>query len=265
MTLQRGSFRHAGLTFSFLDSNNGDSNNDAPPLIALHAHWMEAQTFAPLAGLLAPDWRLVALDQRGHGYSSHARSYTRDDYLGDLVALFSALRIDRAVLLGNSLGGVNAYQFAARHSQNVHAMIIEDIGAVLANDTSFALAWSGVFPALEDLERAVGPRFLPYLRDSIRHVDEGWRLAFDPQDMVESQTCINGDHWSDWLASSCAALLVRGKDSRVTRPDHLAEMASRRPNTQLLTLEGGHVVHADHPQLFVAAVREFLRSIQVPT
>ncbi len=123
MILQRRSFQHAGLTFSYLDSLI-----DAPPLIALHAHWMEAQTFAPLGDLLASDWRLI-------------------------------------------------------------------------------------------------------------------------------------DHWNDWLASSCPALLIRGKDSRVTQAEHLEEMAARRPNTQLRTLEGGHAAHADHPQVFAAAVRKFLQGL----
>jgi esterase len=254
--MNRRALQHDGLTFSYLDSSI-----DAPALIALHAHWMEAQTFAPLADLLAPDWRLVALDQRGHGYSDHAHSYTRADYLGDLLALLDHLRLGNAVLLGNSLGGVNAYQFAALHPAKVTAIIIEDIGVVIADDTSFALAWSGTFPTREELEKVVGPRFLPYLRDSIRQVNRGWRLAFDASDMVKSQACINGDHWNDWLASRCPALLIRGKDSRVTKAEHLAEMAARRPNTQLRTLEGGHVVHADDPQLFVAAVREFLQSL----
>lgn len=46
-------------------------------LIALHAHWMEGSTYLPLAGALYPEWRLVALDQRGHGYSGHAQTYSR--------------------------------------------------------------------------------------------------------------------------------------------------------------------------------------------
>ena len=40
---------------------------------------MEAATFTPLAAALAPEGRVVALDQRGHGDSDHAASYARDD------------------------------------------------------------------------------------------------------------------------------------------------------------------------------------------
>ena len=144
--LQRRAFERDGLTLSYLDSDSGK------PLVALHAHWMEAATFAPLAAALTPEWRLIALDQRGHGFSSHAATYSRSDYRDDLSALFDHLAIRSAVLLGNSLGGVNAYQFAAHHPQRVLALIIEDIGAKIEDDTRFALPWAGVYPTRSALE-----------------------------------------------------------------------------------------------------------------
>lgn len=257
--MQRHSFPRDGLTLSYLDAGG-----DAPVLIALPSHWMEAVTYAPLAAALAPVWRVVALDQRGHGYSDHAPregGYTRDAYLGDLAALYAHLGLDTAVLLGNSLGGVNAYQFAARHPGRVRALIIEDIGAVVADDTSFALPWGGTYPSWEALAERVGRRFLPYLEDAVRETPGGWRLAFDPRDTVASQAQLNGDHWADWLASTCPALLIRGRESRVTTPEMMEQMAARRPNTRLVTLDGSHVVHVDNPVGFTAAVRVFLREI----
>ena len=83
--MKRHNFSHDGLTLSYLDAGG-----DAPVLIALPAHWMEGVTYAGLADALAPRWRTVALDQRGHGYSDHAPregGYTRDAYLGDIAAL----------------------------------------------------------------------------------------------------------------------------------------------------------------------------------
>lgn len=251
--MQKRSFQHDGLTFSYLDAANVGE-----PLIALHAHWMESRTFAPLAQALAPQWRVIALDQRGHGDSDHAATYSRDDYIGDLLALFDHLEIRTGVVLGNSLGGVNAYQFAARHPERVHALIVEDIGAVIADDTSFALGWAGTFKTQKELEERIGPRIAPYLRESFRHGADGWRLAFDPNDTAASQQHLNGDHWSDWLASRCPVLLIRGQESRVTQQQHLEEMAQRRPGTEFLTLQGGHVVHVDNPGGFADAVRTFL-------
>jgi pimeloyl-ACP methyl ester carboxylesterase len=260
MSLQRQTFQHNSLTFSYLDSCPSAAS-DSHVLVALHGYLMEAATFAPLAAFLSPAWRVIALDQRGHGHSSHAPTYQRSDYIGDLEALFAHLNLPRAVFLGSSLGGVNAFQFAARHPERVHALIIEDIGAVVTDDISFILPWSGVSPTREDLIAKVGERFAPYLADSFRQTQEGWTLAFEPREMVASQNFLCGDHWKDFLATTCPALLIRGTQSRVTTPEHVEQMASRRPNTTLVTLEGGHILHMDQPALFHAAVSQFVDSL----
>jgi esterase len=251
--LKRSAFQHAGLTLSFLDAGG-----ERPVIIALHAHWMEGVTFAPLAEAMASEWRLIALDQRGHGYSDHAVTYSREDYLGDIEALFRHLGLKQAVLLGNSLGGVNAYQFAARHPERVRALVIEDIGVEITDGLPPMPGWDGTFETREELENQIGPRMLPYLCDSIRQTKDGWRLAFNPRDMLLSQAAMAGDHCSDWLATDCPALLIRGSESRVTTAVEMQQLAERRPNTQLRTLQGGHVLHQDNLNAFAAAVQEFL-------
>jgi len=254
--VQRHNFRRDGLALSYLDAGG-----DGQVLIALHAHFMEGATFTRLAKQLAPKWRVVALDQRGHGYSDHARTYTRDDYVSDLEGLVKHLGIKETVLLGNSLGGVNAYQFAARHPEKVSGLIIEDIGAEVYDDLSFVLAFDGIFPSRQKLIAHVGPKFLPYLRDSFRETAAGWTLAFEPRDIVESGKCLAGDHWQDWLATECPTLLIRGHDSKVTTHAAVTQMASRRLNTQLKTIDGGHVAHVDNPAAFATAVKQFLQKL----
>lgn len=254
--MQRHNLHHNGLELSYLDSGN-----EGPVLIALHAHIMESATFIPLPGMLPPGWRVIALDQRGHGHSDHAPSYTRNDYIHDLEGLFDHLNLTEAVLLGNSLGGVNAYQFAARHPDKVRALIIEDIGTEIADNLDFALAWEGHFPTREALAEAIGP-ISAYLQDSFRETPAGWKLAFNPRDMVESGRHLAGDHLQDWTDSHCPALLLRGRDSNVTTQANVELMASQRPNTRLETLDGGHVIHVDNPSGFANAVNEFLRQLQ---
>jgi len=261
MNFERRSFAHDGLTFSYLDSSS-QAGPAARSLVALHGHLMEAATFAPLAAALAPHWRILALDQRGHGHSSHARSYTRADYISDIEAFFHHLHLEKAVLLGSSLGGVNAFQFAARHPRQVQAFILEDIGAVVTDDISFILPWSGVSPTREALVAKVGERFAPYLEDSFRQTPDGWTLAFEPSELVGSQRNLCGDHWQDFLATACPALLLRGTESRVTSAEHLEQMAARRPDTTLVPLDGGHILHYDTPLGFTAAVRDFLDSLE---
>jgi pimeloyl-ACP methyl ester carboxylesterase len=254
--MKRDFFSNDGLRLSYLDAGGGGQ-----ALLALHAHFMEASTFAPLAEALAPAWRVFALDQRGHGDSEHARTYTRDDYLYDLAAFVEHLGLSRAVLLGNSLGGVNAYQFAGRFPAIVRGLVIEDIGVEIREDLSFALEWEGEYASPEAFAQRVGPRWAPYLMPSLRRSPGGWTLAFDPRELVISGRGLCGDHWRDWLATDCPALLVRGRDSPVTTQAALEQMAARRPNTRLVTLAGGHIVHADDPTGFVEVVSDLLRRV----
>jgi esterase len=221
MQMKRASFQRDDLTLSYLDSGG-----ELPAIIALHAHWMEGVTFSALAEALDREWRFIAPDQRGHGYSGHAESYGREDYLGDIEALFRQLGLKDAVLLGNSLGGVNAYQFAARRSERVRALIIEDIGVQISSELPDMRGWDGCFANREELERQIGSRMSPYLQDSIRETQGGLKLAFEPRDMVRSQAAMAGDHWSDWLATDCPALLIRGSESRVTTAEECGRMAA---------------------------------------
>ena len=255
--MQRNTFQHDGLTHSWLDAGG-----HGRPLIALHAHWMEALTFVRLAGDLAPDWRVIALDQRGHGHSSRAVSYTRDEYLGDLEAFFVELDVTTpTVLLGNSLGGINALQFAARHPELVRALVLEDIAVEVSTDIVFVRAWAGTFPTREALAERVGARMLPYIEESFRTTSEGWRLAFDPEDMVQSQEALKGEYWNEWLNTQFPSLVVRGRDSRVTTQEEIETMVRRRPNTTLLVLDGGHIVHQDSPISFADGLRGFLKKL----
>ncbi len=258
--MERRSLEHDGLRFSWLDGGG-----EGAVLIALHAHWMGATTFRGLMAALAPAYRVVALDQRGHGDSDHAATYTREDYAGDLKAFVAELRLSApVVLLGNSLGGINALQFAARHPELTRGLILEDIAVEVSTDINFVRAWSGSFPTREALAERVGPRMLPYLEASFRETKEGWQLAFDPEEMVRSQEWLKGRYWEEWLSSSCPALVIRGKDSRVTAREEIEEMVRRRPNTRLVELPGGHVVHHDSPEAFAAEVRSFLDELGEP-
>ncbi|WP_455433165.1 alpha/beta fold hydrolase [Streptomyces roseolilacinus] len=245
-----------GRRLSYLDFGGAGR-----PLLALHGHFGEGRTFARLARELAPKWRVIAPDQRGHGRSDRAADFSREGYVADAAALLGRLGLEDVVVVGHSLGGVNAYQLAARHPRLVRALVVEDIGAVVDDDLSFCLAWPERAPTRSALVEALGDS-AHYLTDAIREYPDGWGLAFRPEDMVASQRRLNGDHWDDWLAGDCPALLVHGTSSDVLGADHAREMADRRPGTRLVHLPAGHTVHETVPERYAAVVREFLASLR---
>ncbi|MFJ6723207.1 alpha/beta fold hydrolase [Streptomyces sp. NPDC091259] len=244
-----------GRSLSYLDFGG-----PGRPLLALHGHFNEGRTFTKLAQALAPDWRVVAPDQRGHGFSDRAADFSRDGYVNDAAALIAHLGLTQVVVLGHSLGGVNAYQLAARYPRLVSALIVEDIGAEIDDDLSFCLTWPHRVPTRTALVERLGPS-VRYLTDAIREFPDGWGLAFRPQDMVTSVGRVNGNHWEDWLSSDCPALLIHGTRSDTLTARHAEAMAARRPNTRLAELATGHTVHETDPSGFARTVRAFLDSL----
>ncbi|MEV0263820.1 alpha/beta hydrolase [Streptomyces sp. NPDC050617] len=231
------------------------------PLLAFHGHYNEASTFAPLAEALAPRWRVIALDQRGHGESDRAQSYQRTDYVADIAAFHRHLGIGPAAVVGHSLGGVNAYQYAARHAEQVTALIVEDIGAVVNADWSLVTRLPRNAPSRQALVSGLGAT-APYLECSFRQFEDGWGYSFDIDHTVLSHKALTGEYWSDWESVDCPTLLIRGTESEVLTHDHAREMIARRAGrAQLAELPAGHVVHRDAPEQFAAAVRSFLSQL----
>ncbi|MER5185040.1 alpha/beta hydrolase [Streptomyces sp. NPDC002896] len=241
-----------------------DFGGTGRPLVALHGHLSEGATFAPLAQALGPAWRLIAPDQRGQGESDRAADYSREGYLADVLALLDHLGLDQVVLLGHSLGAINAYQFAARHPERVSALINVEGAAALGLDGSnpfgFLLNLPYEAPTREALLAGMGPA-APYFSDRLReNRDGGWRLPFHPQDMYQSEDQVHGDHWDDWTATTCPALLIRGTKGVIPSEQAVA-MAERRPGTRTAELDADHLIPTSAPDEFAAEVRTFLAAL----
>ncbi|MGQ4386735.1 alpha/beta fold hydrolase [Streptomyces sp. SAS_270] len=260
-TPKRSALTINGRTLSFVDFGGAGL-----PLIALHGHMSEGMSYADLAGRLAPDWRLIAPDQRGHGASDRAADYSREGYVADVEALMNHLGLERAVLLGHSLGAINAYQFAARHPERVTALINAEGCAELGLDGTNPLAFVLNLPDTTAISREafvaqLGP-FAPYLESAVHERPDGtWGLHFRPQDIYDSEDKVHGDHWADWTGSACPALLVRGTKGGVLSAEQAEQMTARRPGTRLVELETDHFVHANDPAGFANAVRSFLTAV----
>src|SRR5215208_2419535 len=99
-----------GLRFHYRDWGTAD----AQPLVCLHGFTGHARTWDTFAKAMLQDYRVLALDQRGHGETEWATDYHPLRRVEDLAAFVDALGLDKFALLGLSMGGRCAFQYAAR-------------------------------------------------------------------------------------------------------------------------------------------------------
>jgi esterase len=249
-----------------------DFGGDGPTVLALHGTFGRGRIFAPLAARLEHAAHLVAPDQRGHGRSSKQGPFTREAFIADAAAAAQFLGGGTPiVVLGHSLGGITAYQLAARRPELVAALIIEDVGPVMARPQISApgldvRGWPRRAATRAQLAAALHAHAPNpgYFMASASERDGGVELLFDWDQMMEVQHHGVGDWWNDWLASSCPALVVRGGRSTLLPTSLAQSMAARRPHTRLAEFpEAGHWVHDDDPDGMATAVKHFLQSRDV--
>lgn len=103
------------------------TGGDKPALLLLHGITDNGLCYVRAAGALAEHHDCILVDARGHGRSDKPEEgYHSDDYAADFAGLIEALGLGPVLVMGHSLGAVNAATLAANHPQLVRAAVLED-------------------------------------------------------------------------------------------------------------------------------------------
>ncbi|MDX2970932.1 alpha/beta fold hydrolase [Kribbella solani] len=239
-----------------------DAGGPGQPVLALHGTFGRGRTFAALANRLRPDYRLIAPDLRGHGATPDrlGGDFSREAFVADAARFIETHDLAPALVIGHSLGGVTAYQLAARHPELVRAVVVEDVGAIPGDAILDVTGWPTQFA--DRTEAAAFFAATPAPEYFLESVDADGRLMFDLDAMMAAQRGNVGGWWADWLAVRQPLLLLRATNSFLLGADHAAEMVRRRPGTRLVTFaDTGHWIHREAPDAYAEAVRGFFRSL----
>lgn len=120
----------------------------APTLLLLHGVTRNHGDFAPLLDRLAGDWRLAAVDHRGHGGSGRAARYLVTDYVADTVRLLHDDLREPVVILGHSLGAMVAAGVAAMLPELVRGVVLEDPPFQTMGTRIAGTAWHAQFTGM---------------------------------------------------------------------------------------------------------------------
>jgi 2-succinyl-6-hydroxy-2,4-cyclohexadiene-1-carboxylate synthase len=251
--------------------------DNGPAVLLLHGFAQTAATFDALAARLADRWRTVRVDLYGHGRSSIPDDPAR---LGweptgrDLEALMGSLGADRFALLGYSMGGRLALDFACRRSERLWALVLESASPGLADATERArrraddealaaaietrgVEWFADWWASLPLF-AGHARLDPAVRATVRAMRAGQSARGLAQSLRGAGTGVQADWWPHLARLAVPTLLVVGADDAkyvaINR-----RMAAALPAARLVTVpESGHTPHLEQPERFTATVAAHL-------
>jgi pimeloyl-ACP methyl ester carboxylesterase len=268
-----------GLSLYYRDY--GDPLSRRLPLICLTGLTRNSADFADLADRHADERRILCLDYRGRGrsaYDSDWRNYDPRIYVSDIVHLLAANDVDRAVIVGTSMGGVLTMALAVLKPTALAAAVLNDIGPdVIPGGLVRIMGYIGTDQPQPDWPTAVRylQKLLPTL--SIRS-DEGW-LKMAKATFREGDDSLLHFDWDVKLAKPLLAqsggvpdlwpffsalrrvptLVLRGALSDVLSPETFQRMALVKPDLERVTVpNSGHAPTLNEPEA-AAAIDAFIR------
>ncbi|WP_235562296.1 alpha/beta fold hydrolase [Methylophilus sp. Leaf414] len=236
------------------------------PLVLIHGLFGSADNWGNIAKHFAQHFQVISIDLRNHGRSPHSESQSYADMADDLLELCDVLDLEQIHLLGHSLGGKVAMQFATQYPERVSKLIVVDmamrayadehthlINAMMTVDLSHAESRNDIDRALKaPISNLMVRQFL--LTNLVKVEGQlQWRINL-PAIKVNYPKFQAA--FSAHFAKPC--LFIRGERSQYVQESDIAEIKQHFPKAEFISLPTDHWVHAEQPQLFIQTVENFL-------
>ncbi|MEL7983026.1 alpha/beta fold hydrolase [Vreelandella titanicae] len=260
----------ATVDLHFIDMPAEEAAADTPPLVVIHGLLGSADNWRSHLKVWQGSRRVIALDLRNHGRSPHAEGMRYATMADDVIALLDKLSIERAHVLGHSMGGKVAISLARLAPERVASLIVADIAPV-----TYEHGHDDVFAALDNV-REGQPKSRREADDLLgEHVESRPTRLFLATNLVRNDDNVMAIRvgldqikrgYSDIIGVPDGeqpfegpALVLRGGDSHYVADDMIPALREVLPRARVVTLKNaGHWLHADQPEAFQQAVTAFL-------
>jgi esterase len=253
----------------------------APPIVLLHGGHQSAHSWDLVSLYLAQRYRVLALDQRGHGDTEWARdvAYSNHDMALDAAAFIAALGLDRVILIGHSMGGRNAMLLTRHDAARLRALALVDVGPEVSDRGRAVIAGfvrdNEEFDDLEHFIRNV-QKYDPYRSrehiertvkyNMLQRADGKFVSKCDATSrrlgLVRGSGALENITLDDARAFRLPVLVVRGANSGILPADAAERLRDALPNGTLMTVpDCGHNVHGQNTLGFIEAVTGFLATL----
>jgi pimeloyl-ACP methyl ester carboxylesterase len=249
------------------------------PVVFLHGAALNAHTWDVVCLALRKDFHCYAVDQRGHGESAWAENgdYSGEAHRGDIEAFVDRLGLDQFVLVGHSMGGFNAFNYAFHHSHRLAALVLVDAGpSILVKGAKRIADFVNQTAELDSLDEVMqkaiefNPRRDPrLLRRSLLHnfrqsPNGKWTRKTDLRmwrghKSREQERELLKARFRQAARINCPTLVVQGSMSDVFTIEDAEKLAAQFRDGHFAQVgEAGHTVQGDNPRALSEVLQQFL-------
>lgn len=260
--------RANGIDIDYRDSGAG------APVIFIHAFPLNQTMWNDQVVALQSSYRVITLDLRGFGQSDAPEgAYSMDQMAADVRELMSALKIDRAVLVGLSMGGYISLAFCRNYPNAVQAVVLADTRAgadtLEARERRLRSAEKAEQVGAHAIAEDMIPLLLgktsqerrPSVVERVRRIIE----ANPPQGIANAQRGMAQRHDSTGVLPdiACPALVIVGSEDTLTPVTEAKSLRNGIRGASLRLIDGaGHLSNMEQPEEFNSALTEFLDSLK---
>ena len=241
------------------------------PLIILHGLLGSLDNWHSLSTAFGKRFRVIAVDQRNHGRSPHSDEMTYAAMAADLLELLDRHAISSAHVLGHSMGGKTAMQFALNHPGRVDRLVVVDIAP-----RSYPPLHDEIFEALKAVElssmqsrqqidnalavRVHNPAVRQFLMKNLARTESGsFKWKANVPVLQNSYKEIARAIDSEKPFQKPAAFIRSSRSGYVLDSDG-GDIQRLFPDARIISIDAGHWIHAEAPERFSELVLDFLTS-----
>ncbi|MEV8306707.1 alpha/beta hydrolase [Streptomyces flavidovirens] len=203
------------------------------PVVLLHGLGSSSASWEEAGQALGEEWRVYAIDLRGHGESDWPDEYSVELMRDDVLGFLDELELDRVGVVGHGMGGVVARLLAQDNSDRVERLVLEE----------------------------TPPPFPGCITAQVARPDEPLDYDWPVVPAITGQLADPDPEWAETLGEIVAPTMIitGGPDSSMPQ-DRMPDMAALIPDCRLITIPAGHYVHEERPRPFAHEVTEFMTS-----
>ena len=244
------------------------------PLVILHGLFGMSDNWVSIGRRIADEgFRVVIPDQRNHGRSGHSSVHNYEAMVDDLLEFIDEQGLEKICLLGHSMGGKTAMQFALDYPERIGKLVVADISPMASrhgdNHKSIINALLKLdlkqFADRQDALNAMQPiitnaRLRQFLQKNLYWKDRGnlgWRMNLEAIRDNLSEIFKGVESFSPL---NLPVLFLRGGASDYILDEHIPKIRSMFPQATVRTIDGAsHWLHAEKPDQFVKEALFFLK------